>query len=143
MSTPTPEEALSVELRTAVGRLYSRFRSERLEGELGDAALGVLIRLLKVGPQSLTDLSEHARVTPGSMSQTVNRLTEGGYAMRAHDPHDGRKVLFTLTPQGEALATTTRAQIAAWLEAQIAQLSPDERAILAQAAAIMRRMADS
>ena len=59
------EEAdLGAQLRSAVGRLYRRFRSERPEGGLGDAALAVLTRLQKHGPQTLTELSEHDRVSP-------------------------------------------------------------------------------
>src|ERR1700728_4172010 len=81
---------LGGQLRSAVGRLYRRFRSERPEGGLGDAALAVLTRLHKHGPQTLTELSEHDRVSPASMSQTVNRLTSAGYGVRARDPGDGR-----------------------------------------------------
>ena len=77
---------LGGQLRSAVGRLYRRFRSERPEGGLGDAALDVLTRLHKRGPQTLTELSEHDRVSPASMSQTVNRLTSAGYAVRTGDP---------------------------------------------------------
>ena len=53
---------LGGQVRSAVGRLYRRFRSERPEGGLGDAALAVLTRLHKHGPQTLTELSEHDRV---------------------------------------------------------------------------------
>src|SRR6202451_3762247 len=77
---------LGGQLRSAVGRLYRRFRSERPEGGLGDAALAVLTRLHKHGPQTLTGLSEHDRVSPASMSQTVNRLTSADYAVRTRDP---------------------------------------------------------
>lgn len=86
--------------------------------------------------------SRFARVKPGSMSQTVNRLTEGGYAVRMPDPHDGRKVLFSLTAEGSRIATVTRARSVAWFETQLERLNPQERAILAQAAALMQRMAD-
>src|SRR6266567_1231181 len=86
---------LGGQMRLAVGRLYRRFRSERPEGGLGDAALAVLTHLHKHGPQSLTELSEHDRVSPASMSQTVNRLTSAGYAVRTRDPDDRRKVLFS------------------------------------------------
>src|ERR1700740_2412681 len=92
-------------VRSAVGRLYRRFRSERREGGLGDAALAVLTRLHKHGPQTLTELSEHDRVSPASMSQTVNRLTSAGYAVRTRDLGDGRKVLFTPTAEGDELAS--------------------------------------
>src|SRR6202451_3939025 len=77
---------LGGQVRSAVGRLHRRFRSERPEAALGAAALAVLSRLHKHGPQTLTDLSEYDRVSPASMSQTVNRLTSAGYAARNRDP---------------------------------------------------------
>src|ERR1019366_4736759 len=73
---------LGGQVRSTIGRLYRRFRSERPEGTLGDTALEVLTRLHKNGPQTLTQLSEHDHVAPASMSQSVNRLTSAGYAIR-------------------------------------------------------------
>jgi len=99
---------LGSQVRSAIGRLYRRFRSERPEGGLGDAALAVLTRLHKSGPQTLTELSEHDRVSPASMSQTVNRLTSAGYAVRTRDPGDRRKVLFSATAEGDELASAAR-----------------------------------
>ena len=82
-----PDDAdLGGRLRTVVWRLYRRVRSQRLEGSLGDTALDVLTRLYKNGPQTLTELSDFDHVAPGSMSQSVNRLTSAGYAIRTPDP---------------------------------------------------------
>lgn len=142
-SEPDSSTDLSAELRTAVGRVHRRFRSERLDGELGDAALSVLLQLRRFGPRGLTELSEHARVTPGSMSQTVNRLTEGGLAVRTPDPDDGRRVLFTPTPEGARLAAETNAPSVAWLDSQLDRLTAHERSVLLEASAIMQRIADS
>ena len=137
------EADLGRQLRSAVGRLYRRFRSERPAGGLGDAALDVLTRLHKHGPQTLTELSEHDRVSPASMSQTVNRLTSAGYAVRTRDPGDGRKVLFSATTAGDELAGATRAQRTAWLDARLGALSAGDRAVLARAAALLSTIADA
>lgn len=139
----SPDAGLSGQVRTAVGRLYRRFRSERPEGSLGDAALDVLTYLHKRGPQTLTQLSEHDRVSPASMSQTVNRLTSSGYAVRTRDPRDGRRVLFTATEEGDALARAARAQRSTWLEERLAALSPEDRAVIARAAALLDQIASS
>src|SRR6204780_834822 len=117
---------LGSQVRSAAGRLYRRFRSERPEGSLGDAALAVLPRLHKHGPQTLTELSEHDRVSPASMSQTVNRLTSAGYAVRTRDPDDRRKVLFSTTAEGDELASATRAQRNAWLDQRLKALRADD-----------------
>jgi DNA-binding MarR family transcriptional regulator len=138
------EEAdLGGQLRSAVGRLYRRFRSERPEGSLGDAALAVLTHLHKHGPQTLTELSEHDRVSPASMSQTVNRLTSAGYAVRTPDPADGRKVLFSATAEGDELASAARAQRNAWLDGQLRALSAEDRAVIARVTALLSGIADS
>ncbi len=134
---------LGGQVRSAVGRLYRRFRSERPEGGLGDAALAVLTRLHKHGPQTLTELSEHDRVSPASMSQTVNRLTSAGYAVRTRDPDDRRKVLFSTTAEGDELASATRAQRNAWLDQRLQALSAEDRAVIARATALLSSIADS
>ena len=134
---------LGGQVRAAIGRLYRRFRSERPEGGLGDAALAVLTRLHKRGPQTLTELSEHDRVSPASMSQTVNRLTSAGYAVRARDPGDGRKVLFSATAEGDELASAARAQRNAWLDRRLQALSAEDRAVIARATALLASIADS
>jgi DNA-binding MarR family transcriptional regulator len=134
---------LGGQVRSAVGRLYRRFRSERPEGGLGDAALEVLSRLHKHGPQTLTELSEHDRVSPASMSQTVNRLTSAGYAVRTRDPDDRRKVLFSATDEGDELASAARAQRNAWLDQRLQALSAEDRAVIARATALLSGIADS
>jgi DNA-binding MarR family transcriptional regulator len=134
---------LGSQLRSAVGRLYRRFRSERPEGSLGDAALAVLTRLHKHGPQTLTELSEHDRVSPASMSQTVNRLTSAGYAVRTRDPDDRRKVLFRATAEGDELASAARAQRNAWLDQRLQALSAEDRAVIARATVLLGRIAGS
>src|SRR6202167_6321016 len=134
---------LGGQVRSAVGRLYRRFRSERPEGGLGDGALEVLTRLHKHGPQTLTELSEHDRVSPASMSQTVNRLTSAGYAVRTPDPDDRRKVLFRTTTEGDELARATRARRNAWLDQRLHALSAEDRAVIARATALLRSIADS
>jgi DNA-binding MarR family transcriptional regulator len=134
---------LGIQLRTAVGGLYRRFRSLRSEGALGDAAIDVLTHLHKHGPATLTDLSDRARVSPASMSQTVNRLTSGGYAVRSRDPHDGRKVLFSTTAEGDEIAGALREQRSAWLDERLDALSDEDRAVLARAAELLAGIAES
>ncbi|HEY0249171.1 MAG TPA: MarR family transcriptional regulator [Gryllotalpicola sp.] len=142
-ATREDSDGLGGQVRSTVGRLYRRFRSERPEGTLGDTALDVLTRLYKSGPQTLTGLSEHDHVAPASMSQSVNRLTSAGYAVRTPDPNDRRKVLFSITPEGAELAIAARAQRHAWLDAQLQALSAEDRDAIARACALLSTIADS
>jgi DNA-binding MarR family transcriptional regulator len=137
------ETGLGSQVRSTVGRLYRRFRSERPEGSLGDTALSVLTRLYKNGPQTLTQLSEYDHVAPASMSQSVNRLTSAGYAVRTPDPNDRRKVLFSTTPEGAELAIAARIQRNAWLESRLHELSPEDQDAIARACVLLSDIADS
>ena len=131
------------ELRRAVVRLYSRFRSERTPGEVSEAALLVLIALDKSGPMSLSDLSSLAKVTLGSMSQTVRRLEQQVYVTKSRSTQDRRHVLFALTEQGRAASATSRGRRQDWLNARLAEFSADERILLLRAAPLLLRIADS
>ncbi|MGN6637244.1 MAG: MarR family winged helix-turn-helix transcriptional regulator, partial [Oryzihumus sp.] len=120
----TGVEELGFDLAAAVGRVYRRFRSERAGGDLGDAAMGVLVWLYNQGPQTLTALSEHDRVTPASMSQVVNRLTSAGYAVRGWHPEAGRGYLCTGPPVGSALAQETGGGGYGWFNAPLQEGGP-------------------
>lgn len=77
------------------------------------------------------------------MSQTVNRLTSAGYAVRSRAPDDRRKVLFSATEEGDRLGSTTQTQRNAWLDAQLDALDAEDRAVIARAAALFAAIADS
>lgn len=132
---------LGAELRAVVSALNRRYRSQRPVGELGDAALGVLIQLQKAGPQTLTQLCERAGVSLGSMSQSIRRLEQLGYVDRSKDPTDGRRVLLSATECGTAVALEVRTRVAGWLDDQLAALSPEERDRLASVLPILNKLA--
>lgn len=136
-------DEVGAELRRAVVRLYSRFRSERMEGEVPDAALLVLIVLDKQDRMSLSDLAEAAKVTLGSMSQTVRRLEQLAYVTKSRGTDDRRKVLFSLTDQGRAAVTASRRHRRDWLNGRLAELTAAERDDIARVAALLLRIADS
>lgn len=57
------------------------------------------------GPTQMTmkDLAEQLLLRSHAAVQLVNRLEKAGLVRRAPSPTDGRSVLLTLTPTGEAL----------------------------------------
>lgn len=134
---------VGAELRRAVVRLYSRFRSERVEGEVSEASLLVLVVLDKQGAMSLSDLAAFAKVTLGSMSQTVRRLEQQAYVTKSRGTEDRRKVLFTLTDQGRQASAASRRHRQDWLNSRLAELTPAELADLLRAAPLLLRLADS
>ena len=131
------------DLRIAVMRLARRLRLERAEGDLTDSQLSVLFVLWKEGPQTLRSLAEHERVTPPSMNRTVNVLVEAGLASRGDAPDDGRKVVVEATEAGIGIALETTRRRAAWFSRQLESLTDEERSLLADAAPLLRRLADS
>jgi DNA-binding MarR family transcriptional regulator len=132
---------LSAELRVGVGRLSRRLRAEKADTDLSDGQISVLSTLFRDGAHTLSQLSELERVTPPSMSRTVNALEQAGYLQRTEAPDDGRKVLLSVTDAGRDVIRETRRRRDAWLFQRLKELSPEQRRVLSEAAAIMKELA--
>jgi DNA-binding MarR family transcriptional regulator len=129
------------ELRGVLGALIRRLRSEnRLPLTQG----AVLSRLDREGPRSVSELAVAERVRPQSMAQTVGDLERDGLVARTPDPSDKRRALVEMTADGRATLETDRVNRDGWLaQAIVEQLSPDEQAVLMEAVAVLRRLAES
>jgi DNA-binding MarR family transcriptional regulator len=136
-------EQLDASLTSAVSRLIRRLRAEKSHERISDAQRTALALLVKGGPCTLSELSELERVKPPSMNQTVNALVELGYVERRDDPSDGRKVILAATPSGLSIIEETSRRLHAWLQAQLVELSVEERQVLDAAVPIISKMADS
>jgi DNA-binding MarR family transcriptional regulator len=134
---------LSQSLRAGVMRLSRRLRAEKADHELSDSQFVVLALLLRDGPTSPGRLAEIERVTAPSMNRTVNRLVGAGYAERSPAPDDGRRVTVSVTTAGRGVVQETRRRRSAWLSLRLEELTDAERACLADAAALLGRMASS
>jgi DNA-binding MarR family transcriptional regulator len=143
-STRLTNAELAHELRDTVGRLVRRLR---LEPGPPVAQLAVLGRLDREGGRAgigVSDLAAAERMRPQSMAQTVRDLETAGLVSRRPDPDDGRRWFVELTPAGRELLRTTRAHREGWLTAALErELSADERAALADALALLSRVADA
>ncbi|MCU1443971.1 MAG: MarR family transcriptional regulator [Cryobacterium sp.] len=133
---------LSHDFRMANGRLARRLRQERAENELTGGQFSALGTLFVEGPLTLSELSEQEHVTPPSMNRTVNALVEAGLVRRDGAADDGRKVVLTATEAGLALMRETRKRRDAWLAQRVVKLSPEQRRALAEAAVIMKELAE-
>ena len=130
------------EFRETLGRVIRRLRAEGGQPPVGQMA--VLGRLDREGPASTSDLAAAERMRPQSMAQTVRELESAGLVSRRPDPDDGRRALVELTPAGLERLHTTRARREGWLSAALErELTADERAALARALALLRRVADA
>jgi DNA-binding MarR family transcriptional regulator len=75
------------------------------------------------------------------MTRTVNGLFEAGLVARADDPTDGRQVILSLTPEGRATIRDIRRRRDQWFAARLERLTDDERSLLAEATALLERVA--
>jgi DNA-binding MarR family transcriptional regulator len=132
---------LAAELRLALGRMLRRIRAEH-QFPLGQGA--VLGSLDRDGPQSISDLAAGAKMRPQSMAQTVKELEQAGCVSRRPDPADGRRFFIELTELGLQRLQEDRRRRDDWLARVLeTELTADERAILAAAAPLLRRLSDA
>jgi DNA-binding MarR family transcriptional regulator len=140
---PTQNRVDDQEIRLAVQRLARRLRWMQSDDTVTEGQRAVLFALANQGAQTLGSLSEHERVTPPSMNRTINALVKAGLVTRVGAEDDGRKVSIDLSPTGRAYISATKRKRDAWFTRQLEHLSPEQRSIIDQAAAILREIADS
>lgn len=140
-TVPGPGTSLASDVRMATFRLARRLRSQRAVDTMSDGQFAVLAGLMLHGPHTLGDLAERERVSAPSMNRTVNCLEELGYITRTTDDTDRRKVNIDLTDAGRAVVDETVRRRDSWLESALESLEPAQRAVLSEAAAIMREVA--
>ena len=142
------DTGLATALRISVSRLARRLRVERLmpelaEPALSDTQLAALATLERHGAMSPGDLAEHEKVQPPSMTRVIAALVDWGLVTRAPHLTDRRQVILTVTPEGRSRVQKVRRRKEAWLARKLAELSPQERAILREAAPILEKLSQS
>ncbi|NEM92524.1 MarR family transcriptional regulator [Galbitalea soli] len=131
------------DIRLTIQRLARRIRSMQGDENVTEGQRAVLFALYTLGPQSLSSLSEHERVTPPSMNRTINSLVAAGLVTREAARDDGRRVVLELSDAGRTFIRDTKRKRDAWFTTRLASLSEEERATVAAAADILRKLADS
>jgi DNA-binding MarR family transcriptional regulator len=140
VATGVDTTRLASELRMVLGHLMRRLRAEHRFSLSQGAVLG---RLDREGTKSIGDLAAAERVRPQSMTQTISDLEAEGLIARRPDPADGRRILVELTDEGREILEADRRQREGWLARAIAEdLSVEEQRVLAQAIALLRRLAE-
>ncbi len=137
--SPSAVAALANELRLSCMRISRRVRFESTL-EVAPHQFSVLARLSEA-PRTPGELAEIERVSPPSMSRTINALVERELVERTDDPGDRRQVILSLTPAAGKLLRDIRRRRDAWMTVRVNSLSPQEQAVLQQASAILARVA--
>jgi DNA-binding MarR family transcriptional regulator len=140
---PSTDHSDDQEIRLAIQRVARRIRSMQSDDTVTEGQRAVLFALANKGAQTLGSLSEYERVTPPSMNRTINALVRADLVTRVAAEDDGRKVSIDLSPTGRAWISDTKRKRSAWFTKQLERLSPEQRSIIDQSAAILREIADS
>jgi DNA-binding MarR family transcriptional regulator len=139
VSSPTGLAHLANDLRLACMRISRRVRFESTD-TIAPHQFSVLARL-DGAPRTPRELAGIEKVSAPSMTRTVNGLVEAGLVARADDPTDGRQVILSLTPEGRSTIRDIRRRRDQWFADRLERLTDDERSLLAQATALLERVA--
>ncbi len=132
---------LNAEPLAILGRLhqaYMRYHKSagRIMAEHGFnmATFDILVRLRTAGARyqmTVNELAKSGFVTPGGITQRVDRLVDSGHVIRVADENDSRKVHVVLTEQGKEAIDAIVVPHFANEELMLAGLSNDEQVQLA------------
>ena len=120
-------ESADEQLAVVLERLVRVVRRLATAGELSLPAAAVLARVVRDGPQRLTDLAAGEGVSQPGMTQLVTRLERDRLVRRTASAEDGRVVLVEVTPAGDQLVERRRAQRTQALRALLGQLDRTDR----------------
>jgi len=134
----------AVLLRRGVLRLSRRLQAERPAQALSLTKISVLGHLARRGDLTLSELAAADRLRPQSLTRVLAELREDGLVEAAPAGGDRRQRRLRVTGAGRALLEVDMRRRDDWLaERMVAALTPTERDLLALAAPLLERLAES
>ena len=130
------------ELRMACMKIARRVRAES-SGTLTPGQFGVLANLNAHGARTPGELAADEYVQAPSMTRTIAMLVARGLVERGPHASDRRQVMLTITEKGKAELKQSKRTRDEWVTARLGSLSDDDRLVLARAAPILERLANS
>ncbi len=134
------DAGLASALRVSLARLNRRLRRQAAAHPLTPTQFATLAAVERHDGITPGELAELEKVQPPSMTRVIAGLEERGLVSRSPHPSDRRQVTVTVTDTARKLLKEERARKEAWLTRQLKELSPEERAILRQAAPILEKL---
>lgn len=134
--------SLANDLRLACQRIARRVRFESTSA-VAPHQFSVLVYLHRVGAQTPTQLAAHDRVSAPSMTRTINCLVDDGLVERFPHPDDRRQVLVRATEAGESVVRETIAERDTWMLKHLEDKTPEQLALLRQAADLLLEVSDA
>lgn len=123
--------------------LFARIVASEVHQELGEEVTIPQFRVLAYladGPQSLSALARHRRVSAQAIGELVQTLVVRGWVERSRDPQDRRQQLVSLTAAGFAHQARVQARMIQRLAPLLAELSPAEIDAIQTALPALRRV---
>ena len=141
-SKPAPQ--LATDLRTVTARLIKKLRKESATGQqLSLTERSTLVLLQQQKELLPSELAAMEKITNQSMSQILSHLLDLGYISRKASETDKRKVIISLTAEGEKTLTRVRAERDEWLLKAIRETCSEEDVeALQRAIAPLTRLVD-
>ncbi|WP_449064670.1 MarR family winged helix-turn-helix transcriptional regulator [Planomonospora algeriensis] len=134
------DAGLASALRVSLARLTRRLRRQGASHSLTPTQVATLVAVERHSGITPGELAEHEKVQPPSMTRVIAALEERGLVSRTPHPTDRRQVTVTVTEAGSALLKEERRRRDAWLTQRLKELTPEERAVLRQAAPILEKL---
>ncbi|TDE56031.1 MarR family transcriptional regulator [Nonomuraea mesophila] len=134
------DAGLASALRVSMARLTRRLRRQAAAHSLTPTQFATLAAVERHSGITPGELAELEKVQPPSMTRVIAKLEERGLVARTPHPTDRRQVTVTVTEAAEKLLKEERRRKEAWLTQRLKDLSPEERAILRQAAPILEKL---
>jgi DNA-binding MarR family transcriptional regulator len=133
---------LAAALQDSVSLLARRLRQASTSGELTLPERSALSRLDRGGPATSAELARAEQITPQAMATTLGGLEQRGLVERRNDPHDGRRIIMSVSDAGREVLRRKRAAHARQLAAALGDgFAEDELAALAVAVPLIERLA--
>src|SRR5438270_11710957 len=136
-------DSADAELATAIrllgGRLVRRLR-QQATGGLTLSQLSSLSSIDRHGPLHLGELARIESVAPPTLTRVVAHLEQEGLVRRRADAADRRAVLVEVTAAGRRAITDVRSARAQFLTQRLRRLTAPERAVVAEAVALLDRL---
>ena len=138
--SPSPDECAG-QILEVVPLVIRAIRAEMRSHRAPDISVSQFRALAFINRRkgaSLSDVAEHIGLALPSMSKMVDGLVARKLVKRATHPRDRRRLTLSLTQQGRAMQKSARTATQRFLAAHLATARASDRAIVAQAMAVLR-----
>lgn len=143
MARRSTVDELAAELFDGISLVLRRIQQLQAPGTLTLPERAALSRLDRGGPATSAELARAEQITPQAMGNTLSGLQSRGFVERRADPHDGRRIIMSLSAEGRDVLRhkrdTRTKQVAAALDTGF---TPAELDTLRAAAPLLGRLAE-